>query len=254
MKTSNLICASALLCAPLASSFAGELTGLSGLDYSLGSYGNAVKTSITAVPLIAKYSDGPLVLKTSIAMIQMTGPGNVIAGGDGNFATGATGTTKRTVSGLGDLVLAGSYTVHEGAGWLVDLGGKIKLPTGDKDKGLSTGKTDYSALVDVYRSVQSVTVNFGAGYKWVGDPAGTVFRNIYLLNAGLSSRISDSTRVGLSLDHAQSVVAGLKPRQELMAYMLRQLEGGWKLQLYGSAGLNKNSPDLGAGMVFAHNL
>jgi len=243
----------ALLCAGVTTASAAEVTALSGFDYSLGSYGNSVKTSITAVPLIAKYSDGPLVLKASTAIIQMTGPGNVIAGGDGNFAVGGTNTTKRTVSGMGDLVIGSSYTIHEADGWLVDVTGKIKLPTGEKDKGLSTGKTDYTALVDVYKSIQKFTVNFGAGYKWVGDPVGTNFRNIYLWNGGISTKLSDKVRVGLSLDYAQSVVTGLKPRQELMAYMLRQLEGGWKLQLYGSAGLNNNSPDMGAGVVLGYN-
>ncbi len=251
--TSSKIFSGVLLCVAAGSVSAAEVTALSGLDYSLGSYGNAVKTSITAVPLIAKYSDGPLVLKVSTAMIQMTSPGGVIAGGDGNFAIGSTNTNKRTVSGFGDLIVGSSYTVHEGNGWLVDITGKIKLPTGEKDKGLSTGKTDYTALVDVYKSIQKVTVNVGGGYKWVGDPAGVNFRNVYLWNGGVSTNLSDAVRVGMSLDYAQSVVTGLKPRQELMAYMLRQLEGGWKLQVYGSAGLNNNSPDVGAGVVLGYN-
>jgi len=241
-----------LLCAGVTVAGAAEVTALSGLDYSTGSYGNSAKTSITAVPLIAKYSDGPLVLKASTAIIQMSSPGNVIAGGDGNFALGGLNTAKRTVSGLGDLVVGGSYTVRESDGWLVDVTGKIKLPTGERDKGLSTGKTDYTALIDVYKSIQNFTVNFGAGYKWVGNPDGANFRNISLWNGGISTKLSDGARVGVSLDHAQSVVPGLKPRQEAMAYMLRQLKGGWKLQLYGSAGLNNNSPDVGAGMVLGY--
>jgi len=70
-----------------------------------------------------------------------------------------------------------------------------------------------------------------------------------IMNGGIPTKLSDGARVGLSLDLAQSVVPGLAPREEAMAYMLRQLTGGWKLQLYGSAGLNNNSPDVGAGMV-----
>lgn len=228
---------------------AGNLTLSTGLDLTSGNYGNAEKTTTVAAPMVAKYTDGPLVLKASTALVTMTSPGNVVGAGDTSFTTQAAAAARRTVTGLSDLVVGATYTVHERDGWLVDLTGKVKLPTADQGKGLSTGKTDVTALVDVFKSSGPWVYNVGGGYKWVGNPEGASFRNISLFTVGLSSAVTPSMRVGGSYDYAQSVIAGRLPREEIMIYAMNKLGGGFKLQTYASAGLNSNSPRVGLGVV-----
>ena len=249
LRAITIASTAAIVMSASAPSLAGNLSLATGLDFTRGFYGNAEQTTTVAAPLVVKYSNGPLVLKASTALVTMSGPGNVIGAGDTAFSTQAAAGARRTVTGYSDLVIGATYTVHERDGWLVDVTGKVKLPTADQGKGLSTGKSDVTALVDIFKSSGPWVYNIGGGYKWVGNPDGASFRNISIFTTGLSSAVSPSMRVGGSYDYAQSVIAGRPPREEIMVYALNKLGAGFKLQTYASAGLNSNSPRAGLGLV-----
>ena len=64
---------------------AGEFSAGAGFDYSSGKYGGTDRTTITNVPMHAKYESGPLTLKISTSWITISGTGVIIPSGIGGI-------------------------------------------------------------------------------------------------------------------------------------------------------------------------
>src|SRR5712691_3918585 len=122
----------------------GEFSLGTGINYSAGKYGAATETKILSIPFTARYDTDLWSLRLTVPYLRVTSPNNVIPG-VGRFDTSArprrraVGTT--TASGIGDTVASATYTAYydEDAERGLDLTGRIKLPTGDANKGLGTG-------------------------------------------------------------------------------------------------------------------
>ncbi len=166
MTTSNrLLCAAAtalMVATPLAMS-ADKTTLSTGMTYLKGDYGQASDTEILYVPFTLKHRTGPWTLKVTVPYLRITGPGGVLPD---LGATGAT-TPAGTNSGLGDIIAGATYRAYYDAerGLLVNLTGKVKLPTADKNKGLGTGETDWYAESSVYKISGAWTPFATLGYK-----------------------------------------------------------------------------------------
>lgn len=253
----RIVCAAALALLATGAAAGGEttLTLSAGADYSTGDYGSSDRTEIWYFPVIAKYERGDLTAKITIPYLTITGPGNVI-GGDGVIVVplppGAA-LPRRTASGVGDVVAAASYTVLDdrGSGTLLDLTGKVKVPTADESKGLGTGEFDYAVQLDAYRRFGAATGFATAGYKVLGDPPGVSFRNVWLGAIGTSYRASSATSLGVMFDFRRAALSGGPPLRELTAFLSRRLGGEWKIQLYAVKGLADGSPDWGGGSLLS---
>ena len=230
-----------------------SLTAYTGVDFSRGKFGHDTPTETWSLPLSLKYETGAFALKASISYLQITGPANVVGGGEGFIDLGQT-TGTRSVSGWGDMVVGGTWTAYEGtdSGWLAELGAKIKLGTANEQKGLGTGKNDYSLQGDLYKSLGPGTVFFTLGKRKMGDPDGVDLRDPVFTTLGWSQRLSSSTSVGLMHDFRQAVVAGHDPARELTAFVSYKFTNTWKAQGYAVHGMSQASPDFGLGlMIFA---
>ena len=127
---------------------------------------------------------------------------------------------------------------------------RIKFPTADETKGLGTGKTDYGFTLDSYYSVNTLAIFAGGGYRWMGNPAGFSYRNVWSANGGLSYRATPAISTGLMYDYRQSVYAYYPGASELTPFLAFKLSARRKVQLYGTIGLSNGSADYGAGLVF----
>ncbi len=114
--------------------YLGSLKFTTGFDYSSGNYGQPTNTEIWYVPNTIKYNYDAWTMKLTIPYIRITGAGGVIGGGpDGPIVGVPTQLVTTTESGLGDVILSGSYT------WFLDdlpsfeLTGKVKIPTADEN-------------------------------------------------------------------------------------------------------------------------
>lgn len=185
-----------------------------------------------------------------------SGPGS--GGDDDNEARtcstlpGATSTTteKTTQSGWGDLVGAVTYKVLPGApeGWLLDLTGKVKFPTADRDKGLGTGKADYSLQADVSKSIGDFTPFLGLGYKWRGKPADLALRDSAYGSVGAAYRVARGTEIELAYDYRQRASANSAAARELAFTVYHRVSDLLRLSGFVSKGYSDASPDWGAGL------
>jgi hypothetical protein len=156
-----------------------------------------------------------------------------------------------TESGLGDVIAAGTYSIVDDrdARFLLDVTGKVKIPTADEKKGLGTGQFDYALQVDAYKSVGAFTALAGLGYRWLGDPPGIDFRNVWYGTLGATYRVQKGLSAGVTLDYREAALSTTQEQMELTPFISWRFAEQYKLQAYGVIGLKDGSPAWGLGTM-----
>jgi hypothetical protein len=232
------------------------LTLGTGFDYTSGKYGSSEKTEILYVPLTGRYETGPWTFRAVVPYIRITGPGNVVGAGADRVTLPGAATERRTESGLGDIVGSAFYNVlNESKSFIgLDVGAKVKFGTADRDKGLGTGKNDYSIQTDVFKPLGPVTAFASLGYRWYGDPPGVDLRNVYYGSAGATYKVSADTSAGAAYDWRPRVSPNGGQVSEATAFVTQRLSREWKVQFYGVKGFSTGSPDFGVGALLSYSL
>jgi hypothetical protein len=243
---------------PDAASAEGPAIELStGFDYSSGDYGTGVDTDILYIPVTARYETGSWIVGLTVPYIQIESDGEVVGGTDSPIVTkkkkkNVTGSERTTDSGLGDIVGALTYNILPGADGnpVVDLVGKVKVPTASEDDGLGTGEFDYTAQVDLSHSWGKFSPFATLGYRIIGEPSGTDLDNIFMLSLGSGYRISEQWSGGLALDYRQATTSAADDPLEVSPHVTWTLNDSLAVDLYALFGLSEGSPDNGGGLQF----
>jgi len=237
----------ALFLASAAFAAEGELSAGAGIDYSKGDYGTGSETKILSIPFMARYDSDPWKLKLTVPYLRVTGQGDVIPG-IGRNGRGQRGET--TESGIGDTVLAATYgALYEPQSKFgLDLTAKLKLPTGDENRGLGTGSVDETLQAELYKSIEQITVFGTFGYTFFGHSDVVELQNAAHAEVGAMTRLNATDSVGASLYGRQRVVEGGSPQRELTFFWNRRVAKAQRLQAYFLLGLADGSPDVGLGV------
>jgi len=237
----------ALLAASAVFAADGELSAGAGIDYSKGNYGTGSETKILSIPFMARYDNDPWKLKLTVPYLRVTGQGDVIPG-IGRNGRGQRGET--TESGIGDTVLAATYgALYEPrSNFGLDLTAKLKLPTGDENRGLGTGSVDETLQAELYKSIDRIMVFGTFGYTFFGHSDVVELKNAAHAELGASTRLNATDSVGASLYGRQRVVEGGSPQRELTFFWNRRVTKAQRLQAYFLVGLADGSPDAGLGV------
>lgn len=254
MKKVLILAVPALMAAASVMAADGKLTVTVGADYSRGKYGDTVATETWAYPVMLKYEDDALTWKASVPYVHSTGPSNVVGTGADRVVTNQGQGVSRTESGWGDTVGSVAWNFYQNstshAG--LDLVGKVKFATGDKNKGLSTGENDYAIQLDGYRAFGSITALGTLGKKFMGDPVGVDYRDPWYASLGASHQISASTSWGGLVDWRERLTASGDPVKEAMLFVSHRLSPAIKLQAYLVKGYSNASPDEGGGLMLGY--
>lgn len=250
----------------------GQLGAGSGVSYTSGNYGTDTTTSMLSVPNFIKYENGPLLLKLTIPYIEISGSGNVVGGGvglvnntnpngrgkgHGNLASGggnaAPVSGSNTASGLGDIIFSSTYTAYynQASKFGVDITGKIKFGTADRNLGLGTGENDYGGRIDIYKTIDKFTLFGGFGYTAYGSSNFIKLSNAANGNVGTSYKFNDHNSAGISFDMREKISDNSAPLRELSGYTVHKLGKNWKLQPYVLRGFTRASPDWGGGLTIS---
>lgn len=252
--------------APFAFAEDGTFSIGTGLTYTSGDYGTSTTTKTLSIPFIARYDSDRWTLKATLPYLRITGASNVIpalgtvpnsnprsrgrAGGVGPAIT-----TDSTASGLGDLVTSATYKAYydPASKFGVDVTGKVKWGTANRDQGLGTGKNDYGAQVDVFKTFDRTTVFGGLGYTKLGSSDFVTLKN-YVGNAtaGFTYKLNDRDSAGLAYDYRGAASSTSSPLSELTAFWSRKLDRNWKVQTFLLKGFSNGSPNWGAGASVAY--
>ena len=253
--------------APCAFAADGTFSLGTGLTYTSGDYGTSTTTKILSIPFTARYDLDRWTLKATIPYLRISGGSSVIPGlgtvpnsnprgrGRGNAGGGTTTTTDSTASGWGDLVTSVTYNAYydEASKVGVDVTGKAKWGTADRDQGLGTGENDYGAQVDAFKTFDRTTVFGGVGYTKLGS-SNFVQLNSHVWNAtaGFTYKLNDRDSAGLAYDVREKASATSSELSEVTAFWSRKIDRNWKMQVFGLKGLTNGSPDWGAGISAAY--
>lgn len=247
----------------------GHATASVGADYSSGKYGTPFETEIWDVPLSVGYEANRWSVKLTVPFIDISGANDVIPGigrvknnnpngrgrgrGNGNGNGGSTPPpvteTSGSASGLGDVVAQASYgLVRDDADQFgLDVTGKVKFGTADENKGLGTGKNDYSLGLGTYKGFGAWTLFADAGYTKYGSSAYIPLHNGWNADLGAGYKLDDSNTIGAYYYYRQKISDFGYQLSEATAYWNHKFGDSLRLQAYALAGFSDGSPDWGLG-------
>jgi hypothetical protein len=227
-----------------------KLSVSSGLDYSVGDYGETQDTETWFLPLNLKYQTGRYTLKLGMSYIWVTGPQTVTPEGDplpdGGVVT--------TVQGLGDVTasLFVNLLEEDTAGFDLDLAGKIKFGTADETKALGTGENDYALQASFFKSFGAWGPYLDLGYRWKGDPAGADYNNVWYGSVGTGYRLNKTWSAGADYSWRGKLTATSSAVSEATLYANYRLNDHNRINLYSVTGFTDVSPDWGLGLAVTH--
>lgn len=226
-----------------------------GYDYSSGKFNLPANTNISYIPYSLKYTEGNVSFRASSGYITFASPRNVVTAIDGAPLVTDVELTdderrrNSRKSGFGDIYLSGTYSIENpySNDLFIDLTGRVKIPTANENRGLGTGKVDYSVQVDV-AYLYGNFMPFGTlGYRFVGKTALYDLQNSFYASIGLAYYLTYDTSIGVSYDYRESATPGFNSPKEIFAYTDVQLNDHWGINLYGVVGLNNVTTDYGLG-------
>ena len=252
----SILCATLLSAPPRANAVTdGETSVILGAEYTSGDYGTSSKTKIWYFPMTLRYETDANAASVTVSYLSVEGRGDVVVSGGGmgmgsqTVKRTSTLNSTRTDSGFGDVILTGSHKLSGTASSRIDLTGKIKFGTADETDNLGTGENDYSAQLDFEKAVDSNTVYGSAGYKILGDPPGTDYKNIFYGSIGFSHKLDAARAAGLTLDVQQAALSGGSGQSELTLFLNNKLDKKTRLTGYVVKGFANGSPDWGLGVT-----
>lgn len=213
--------------------------------FSRGDYGGDDDIDIVYVPVVAKVDAGPWGMKIVVPYLRISGGTTVVEGPSGPITTPA-----ETAEGLGDVIWEASYTFAPPRAALpfVELGAKLKLPTADEGDGLGTGEFDVTPAVEVSQKFGRWTPYGELGFRVLGDPSPTTYRDGFLASGGTTYELAEGWEVGAFVYWKQSASAGGDDSLEALPVLRWNLGEHWIVDAYVSAGLSDAVPDVGSGL------
>ncbi len=220
----------------------------SGVDYSSGDYGGTTETEVVSIPLVMRVVSGAWELRASSAYMEITGPADV-ADSDGGAGGGGVSRTD-TARGLGDTNLAVSYTVREigGSNYYFEGTGRVRLPTGDAEKGLGVGETDYGLSGELGLNRRDGGGSIELTRRFLADHGSVQREDGWQANASVWIRPSESSQTGIFGYWRESSTAGGGDPAQLGGYFSYRITPNLRVNLSASGGLSDASPDFATGL------
>lgn len=241
-----LLAAPLALAAPIA---AAQMSVSLGADYAEGKYGTPITSKQWTFPFVAKYEADKWSARVTIPYVRIENPS---VSRDGTpLPCAGSATAPRTASGLGDVMVAGSVNVLEDreSRVLVDLTGKVKLGTADETECLGTGEDDLYLQGDFSKGFGALSAFGTLGWRKMGDPPGTPFKDPFYFSLGSSYRLSQTNSLGIAYDYRQELLAGGDPLSEATLYATHRFSQTSRIQGYVVKGFSDSSPDWAVGAV-----
>ncbi|MGE0741943.1 MAG: hypothetical protein AB7O98_11435 [Hyphomonadaceae bacterium] len=221
----------------------------SGVDYSSGDYGGATDTEVLSVPLTFRARHDDWTFRASTSYLEITGPADVADIADGGGATGVTSRTG-TERGLGDTNLAVSRTFRElgGTDFYFETTARVRLPTGDDDKGLGVGVTDYGLSGEVGLNQRGGGASLELTRRFLGDRTGVDRQDGWQISAATWLRAAENTTIGAFGSWREASIEGNDDPAQLGAYISQRVSPNVRLAFNAAAGLSDASADYMTGI------
>ncbi len=223
-----------------------------GFEYTEGKYNTPNLSKMTYFPVSAKYESGPWGFRVSSGYISASGDKNIIPGTGIAFLTDIEDIRPdaKNDKGISDSFISISYSFEKLKldNVFIDLTTRVKIPTGDVDKRLSTGKADLSFQFDFAKLIGDFLPFATIGYRFVGKTDRYHLQNTWYSSFGIAYYATNNLSLGLSYDIRKSITPGYTEPQEVQIFVDYEFDNEWGINIYALTGLNDNSLDKGAGL------
>ncbi len=223
-----------------------------GLDYSSGKYGGTRTTDILVALSDVTLKTGDFQFTAALPFLTITGPAFLVVGAGGvPVVVNAGRTADKERQGWGDLNLSSTYSVPSDltGDFQVDLTGRIKLATGDQNKGLSSGETDFGFAVDISRQIGDWAPFVSFGYRVPGAPTAYSLVSAPSFSVGTSWQLSDHWLAIMSYDFDGTISSTLADSQQIFGSLSWVATDTLTFTTYGEYGLSSGAPKGGGGLL-----
>lgn len=223
-------------------------TWSTGFYHSEGRYtrsNDIEKTAIKIIPLSIKWQNEQLWFKAAGSYLQLDGPGGIEESTQSNQAE-----LKR--KGVGDLFLSAGKFYRINDYWL-EINGKLKLPTGDETKQLSTGAHDLTTGAQLIMAQRKHTLYLKGALRYREDPDYIDLKNTGTIAVGGYKKLSNMTAFGAQLEWQSRTISGGETKQEMILFLNIKLPNSSsfikKVSPYIATGKTRRSPDFAIGLT-----
>lgn len=218
-------------------------------NYETGEYGTSTRTETLYMPVTLKryFLEGDA--SVTIPYISQTSSSEVVTIDGSVFQIKRSPGPAVTNSGLGDVVLKGSYyLLAEGKKWPFDLNlsAKIKMPTASDSKGLGTGEFDTGLGLEFAKALPSgFTGYFDIYYTAIGDPPGLDLEDRVSFDAGFSRTLDARWTLSAFYEESTPLVRDNANLRDFLVSFEYKTDERTKIFFGSTLGLTNTSPDYG---------
>ncbi|MBL8534340.1 MAG: hypothetical protein JNL33_10865 [Betaproteobacteria bacterium] len=226
-----------------------------GTEVTTGRYGSTSRTSVVESTVGIQGDTGNDLFWLTGGMIRITADRDVLVS-EGSVVVGdAIGTERFTTEGRSDTYVGWLHrTMPATSSWQFDYTARAKLATADVDRGLGSGRHDYTLQLNVGRHFPTWTVRGEGGYRFFGDPPWADLKNGPLVALGVLGRLTDRLSMDAFMDYRSAVVSDANAQIELSVSIRWKIQDGWRIQTHVLRGFTDSSPDFGGGIALLADL
>ncbi|HEY7650352.1 MAG TPA: hypothetical protein VID04_15240 [Methylomirabilota bacterium] len=228
-----------------------------GAVYEQGDFGTSEETRTLTAPATLRYLGERFDFAVTTFFVYVDSPQQVVFV-DGSPNVGGQVGDRQTEYGLGDTVLKFRYYAYDDPGpdrwWLPGLTPflKLKIPTGDDKKGLSTGKTDGGLGLEFDKQFKSFFILGDISYTFMGDPPDQNFRDRPGASLGVGVPLGPKWSIVGMIDWRRALVQGTDDPLELLGILTARLTPTITLAPYAFMGLTDGTSDWGVGFEVSY--
>lgn len=224
-----------------------------GVGRFTGDYGEEEDTTLDVLSLNARWYFNRAEFQVSLPYLSIDGGADVsfIDGQPVPIGPDSAPDADRNESGWGDMVLRGEYYLRTGTSsspWVIGLL-RVKLPTGDEDKGLGSGATDVEAGVGLIQRFGRINWLADVGYTFVGKTGDQNPKDVLRLGVGAAIPFGPDDRSSsyVYFENRGNRYAGSEDRRSIAVGVSTGLQQARRLRLSGSVffGLSESAEDVG---------
>jgi hypothetical protein len=218
-----------------------------GSEYSNLKLADGISSTIWYEPFSARLDTGNWTVRATIPYLSITAPTNVIAlldddptgAGLGQGRIGSTSNT-RTVRGIGDSALSVTYAFDDirGTPLYVDLGARVRLPTGSARDGTGIGATDYGVQSEMGIDLRRWGVALNGGRRFLGEVSGLDRVDGWQAGADAWLHLGPHALLGIYSDWRDASELGFSNPRDVGAYLSYRLTRRWRVRLDTSRALD----------------
>lgn len=226
-----------------------------GLEYEEGDYGTGDTTETWTIPVNVRYRTGNMSYEVTVPYLSAESTGDIVVmTGGGRHSTSTSRTTGQSESGIGDISLAVTYFLPQGADkeLYLYLTGWVSLDTGDEQNGLGSGEKSYAIEASIDKYIGDELYFGTVGYQFFNDAVDVDYDNSLYGLVGLMRPWNNQTSLGGSLYYSQAATPGFDNIVELSGLFRHKLDRQRTLYGYILLGMSDGAADWGTGVRIRH--